>query len=149
MHITHKGDYALKAVLYLSLHYNKDSVVTIHELAQELDIPVKFLEQVLLELKKGGFLESKRGVKGGYHLSRPPKEIRVGDVVRFIDGPVEPIACANTKAAYKGCADIYKCVFRDIWVKVYESVSHIIDGVSFEDICNKVKKFDKTISYQI
>ena len=138
MQITHKGDYALKAILYLSFHYSK-GVITIHELAEKLDIPVKFLEQVLLELKRGGFVDSKRGINGGYYLSRPPREIKVGDVIRFIDGPVEPIACANTEKLYKGCADIYKCVFRDIWVKVSESVSDIVDNITFEDLCDKLR----------
>lgn len=138
MQITYKGDYALKTILYLSIHYEKD-VVTIHEIAQKLDIPIKFLEQVLLELKRGGFVESKRGIKGGYYLLKHPSDIKIGDVVRFIDGPIEPIACANTKKKYKGCADIYSCVFRDIWVKVADSISEIVDNITFDDFRNKLK----------
>ena len=138
MQITYKGDYALKTILYLSLHYEKD-VVTIHEIAQKLDIPIKFLEQVLLELKRGGFVESKRGIKGGYYLLKHPSEIKIGDVIRFIDGPLEPIACASKKKQYKGCADIYSCVFRDIWVKVAESTSKIVDNITFDDFRNKLK----------
>jgi Rrf2 family protein len=138
MQITYKGDYALKAILYLSLNYTKD-VVTIHELAEKLDIPFKFLEQVLLELKRAGFVDSRRGIKGGYHLLKPPKDIKIGDVIRFIDGPIEPIACASKGKLYSGCDDIYKCVFRDIWVEVAESISAVVDNVTFEDLCNKLK----------
>ena len=87
MRITYRGDYALRAVLDLALHYNQ-GVVTIHELAKRADAPVKFLEQVLLDLKKGGFLESKRGINGGYSLARHPKDIKLGEVIRFIDGPI-------------------------------------------------------------
>src|SRR3990167_5256678 len=102
MRITYKGDYALKAILDLALHYGTN-LITIHELAQRTDTPLKFLEQVLLDLKRGGFVESRRGKVGGYLLARPPAQIRVGDVVRFIDGPIEPIACVEK--GYAGCKD--------------------------------------------
>ncbi|MDD5618248.1 MAG: Rrf2 family transcriptional regulator [Candidatus Omnitrophica bacterium] len=147
MQITYKGDYSLKTILYLATQYNKD-VVTIHDLAEKLDIPVKFLEQILLELKRGGFVESRRGIKGGYYLARQPKDIKVGDVVRFVDGPIEPIACANKERAYKGCNDIYHCVFRDIWVKVAIANSEIVDNITFEDLSNKIKNVE-SVSYSI
>jgi Rrf2 family protein len=147
MQITYKGDYSLKAILYLSTQYHKD-VVAIHDIAQKLDIPVKFLEQILLELKRGGFVDSKRGINGGYFLSQPPKEIKVGDVVRFVDGPIEPIACANKGKAYKGCRDIYHCLFRDIWIKVALANSQIVDNITFEDLSNKIKKVEG-VSYTI
>jgi Rrf2 family transcriptional regulator, cysteine metabolism repressor len=148
MKITYKGDYALKTVLDLALHYNQ-GVITIHNLAKRADIPIKFLEQVLLTLKQGGFVDSKRGINGGYFLAKPPGEIKIGEVVRFIDGPVEPIACANRSADYKGCKDIYKCTFKNIWLEVSDAICNIIDNVSFEDLCKKVKTHEKTVSYQI
>jgi len=141
MQITYKGDYSLKTILYLATQYNKN-VVTIHELSEKLDIPVKFLEQILLELKRGGFVDSRRGINGGYYLVKPPKDIKVGDVVRFVDGPIEPIACANKNKTYRGCRDINKCVFRDMWVKVAESISNVIDNVTFEDLRNKYQHHD-------
>ncbi|MDD5006306.1 MAG: Rrf2 family transcriptional regulator [Candidatus Omnitrophica bacterium] len=146
MQITYKGDYSLKAILYLAIQYNKD-VVTINELAERLDIPVKFLEQILLELKRGGFVESKRGIKGGYYLAKQPKNIKLGDVVRFVDGPIEPIACANKNKPYKGCSDMQKCVFRNIWNKVSESISDIVDKVTFEDLCSKFKQQEQLNYY--
>ena len=148
MRITYKGDYALKAVLDLALHYNL-GVVTIHDLAKRADVPVKFLEQVLLDLKKGGFVESKRGINGGYFLSRHPKEIKLGEVIRFMDGPIEPIGCARLENNYDGCADIYKCVFRRVWLKVSESISDIVDNTTFEDMAQEVNKDQGTLLYQI
>ena len=147
MQITYKGDYSLKAILFLSTHYNRD-IVTIHELAQKLDIPVKFLEQVLLGLKRGGFVDSKRGVKGGYFLAKHPKDIKIGDVVRFVDGPIEPIACANRDKCYKGCKEIDNCVFRDIWMEVEKATSNIVDNISFDDLRFKFN-FRKNINYCI
>ena len=133
MQITYRGDYSLKTILFLSFHHNRD-VITIHELAKKLDIPIKFLEQVLLGLKRGGFVDSKRGVNGGYYLLKQPKDIRVGDVIRFIDGPIEPIACANKDKSYKGCKDIYSCVFRDIWSEITKLTSNIVDNITFDDL---------------
>jgi len=86
MRVTYKGDYALKTILDLALHYERGPV-TIHDLARRADIPIKFLEQILLNLKRGGFVQSRRGKIGGYFLARPPAGIKLGEVVRFIDGP--------------------------------------------------------------
>ena len=138
MQITYKGDYSLKAMLDLSLHYGKD-VITIHGMAKRIDAPAKFLEQVLLDLKKGGFVESKRGVKGGYFLAKPPDKIVLGDVVRFVEGPVEPVPCADVKSHYKGCRDIHKCVFRGIWIDVAKATHDIIDNITFRDLADKFK----------
>ncbi len=146
MRITYKGDYALKAVLVLSINYGQ-GVVTIHELAKEADIPIKFLEQVLLELKRGGFVESKRGKIGGYFLAKKPSEIKVGDVVRFVDGPIEPITCVEKD--YSGCRDIYKCAFRGIWHDVARAIGGIIDNITFEDLANKTKIRQEIFSYSI
>jgi Rrf2 family protein len=102
MKITFKGDYALKTVLDLALNHDA-GLVTIVDISKRLDIPKKFLEQILLDLKKGGFVNSRRGKEGGYYLSKKPSEISVGDVIRFIDGPTEPIACVNND--YKDCRE--------------------------------------------
>ncbi len=146
MKVTFKGDYALKAVLDLAIHYNKE-LVTSHDLAKRIDAPVKFLEQVLLELKKGGFVESKRGNIGGYLLSRSPREITVGEVIRYIEGPIEPIACV--KHNYTACSDVYKCAFRPIWQKVYEATSNIIDTANFEDLVNTINAASQALVYSI
>jgi len=146
MRITYKGDYALKTILDLSLHYG-DSPLTIHELAKRADIPIKFLEQILLDLKRGGFVQSRRGKVGGYLLARKPREITVGQVIRFIDGPIEPIACVDKD--YQGCADIYKCSFRRIFQQVERATSTIVNNITFEDLVNRVQKGKEAAAYQI
>lgn len=146
MKITYKGDYALKVILDLAVHYS-EKVATIHALAKRLDIPVKFLEQILLDLKRGGFVKSRRGKVGGYNLAQQPEEIKLGSVIRFIDGPLEPIACIEKK--YAGCNDMYKCVFREIWQEVSTATSGIVDNITFADLVNRVKKQKETIVYQI
>jgi len=146
MRVTYKGDYALKAVLDLSINY-EHGVTTINDISKRADIPLKFLEQVLLSLKSGGFVESKRGKDGGYFLAQAPSKIKIGDVVRFIDGPTEPIACVDKN--YSGCKDLYKCVFRGIWRDVGRSVSRIIDNISFADLVNDIKRDKGSLVYNI
>lgn len=145
MRITYRGDYALKAVLDLAVH--EGAVVTIHDLASRAQIPYKFLEQVLLDLKRGGFVESRRGKVGGYLLAKKPQEITVGAVIRFIDGPIEPIDCIEK--GYAGCTDIYKCSFRDIWLQAANAVSSIVDNITFEDLVNKAKSIKGELLYSI
>ena len=146
MKISYRGDYALKAVLDLALRYNQ-GVVTIHNLAKRADVPVKFLEQVLLDLKKGRFVESRRGINGGYLLSRHPKNIKLGEVIRFIDGPIEPIACIEK--GYPSCNNVYSCVLRQVCKKVTEATSNIIDHITFEDLANQTKAATEGLVYSI
>jgi len=146
MRITYKGDYALKALLDLALHYEQ-GLTTIHDLAKRIDAPVKFLEQVLLDLKKGGFVESRRGNVGGYQLAKDPADITLGEVVRFIDGPIEPIGCVEK--GYSNCADLYKCVFKNIWHKVAQATSDIIDNVTFDDLRQQISVSSKVLTYSI
>ena len=146
MRITYRGDYALKTILDLALHYDK-SPVNIADLAERADIPVKFLEQILLDLKRGGFVESRRGKVGGYLLAKPPSRIKVGEVIRFIDGPIEPIACVDK--GYHGCRDVSVCIFRGIWEEVAKHTARVIDNISFEDLAKKFSRLKSTLVYQI
>ena len=146
MKITYKGDYALKALLDLALHYEQ-GLSTINDIAKRIDAPVKFLEQVLLDLKKGGFVESKRGNVGGYQLSKDPSTITIGQVVRYIDGPIEPIACVEK--GYSNCIDLRKCVFKNIWLKVAQATSEIIDQVNFADLVIQINRKQDALAYSI
>ncbi len=146
MKISYKGDYALKAMLDLALHYDKD-LLTNSDLAKHIDAPIKFLEQVLVELKKGGFVQSRRGNIGGYKLSREPSNIILGDIVRYIDGPIEPIACLKDK--YSDCADIKNCVFKKIWERVHTATTDIIDHISLKQLVDEVHQSQRIISYSI
>lgn len=146
MRITYKGDYALKALLDLALHYEQ-GLSTINDVAKHIDAPVKFLEQVLLDLKKGGFVESKRGNVGGYQLARDPAEITLGQVIRYIDGPIEPIGCVEK--GYSNCIDLRKCVFKGIWQQVARATSDIIDNVTFDGLRQQASASSKVLTYSI
>jgi len=146
MKVTYKGDYALKAILDLALHY-EGALVTIGDMSRRINAPVKFLEQILLELKRGGFIESKRGKAGGYSLARAPSQTSVGDVLRLVEGSTEPISCL--KDGYAACEDLDYCVFRKIWLEISEATAKIIDNVNFEDLASQVKSSQDSFNYSI
>ncbi|MEW6100779.1 MAG: Rrf2 family transcriptional regulator [Candidatus Omnitrophota bacterium] len=146
MRITYKGDYALKTILNLALNYGGETL-TIHDLAKRSDIPIKFLEQILLDLKRGGFVESRRGKIGGYLLAKQPSRIKLGEVIRFIDGPIEPIAC--TDKIYAGCKDTSKCIFRKIWQEIALKTSDVIDNITFEELASRQKRIQESLVYSI
>jgi Rrf2 family protein len=146
MRLTYKGDYSIKIILELAMHHGK-GVMTIQELSKKGDVPIKFLEQVLLDLKRGGFVESKRGKKGGYELAKRPDQIKLGEIVRYIDGPTEPIACVSDR--YKGCKEADRCVLRNIWQRVDGAISGIIDNITFEDLAQQSQRQRLANDYSI
>ncbi|MBB6481008.1 Rrf2 family transcriptional regulator [Spirochaeta isovalerica] len=132
MKITYKGDYSLKVILELACHY-PDKLIHIEDIANRQDIPRKFLEQILLNLKRGGFLVSRKGARGGYALARPPREITLGEVVRYIEGSVYPISCIDCEAP-SPCNELSTCIFAPVWRSVGDAISSIIDSVDFEKL---------------
>jgi len=136
--ISYKTDYSLKIILYLSGCY-PDGTAHIKQIADAQDIPKKFLEQILLLLKKGGFVASKQGPRGGYFLTKDPAEIAVGDVIRFVEGPIHPISCI-APGAEESCSFASTCVFRDIWLDVETAIANVIDTISFSDLLEREKK---------
>jgi|HubBroStandDraft_1064217.scaffolds.fasta_scaffold77825_2 Rrf2 family cysteine metabolism transcriptional repressor len=132
MRVTAKGEYATQAVLHLSLQYPE--VVTIHEIAQRHHIPLKYLEQILLELKRGGILESRRGVRGGYTLARTPAEISVGAVLRVVDGAFAESSCVHKEAMGGVCVEGESCGLKQTWKDVQGAVEKILFATSFEDV---------------
>lgn len=148
MKITYKGDYALKALFQLALSYNEDTgIMSISDIARSGDMPENFLEQILLTLRKGGFVKSKRGIKGGFALARHPREITIGQVVRFVEGPIEPVSCVKDEN-YKGCGDMINCIFRDIWKEVARSISVVVDTVTFEELIIRHKEKSLKLNYE-
>ena len=137
MKISRKGEYALRAMIYLSLNYKKD-LVSIKEVAEKGEIPKKFLEQILIELKKAGLLESMRGVGGGYRLIKPPEEISLARVIRIVDGPLAPLSCVS-KLAYVGCPYESKCGLHSVMLDVRNAIAEILEGITFADVCKRTK----------
>jgi len=149
MQISYKTDYALKAILHLSGNY-PDKMDHIKDISQKQDIPKKFLEQVLLLLKKGGFVMSKKGPNGGYFLKKAPDQITMGDVIRYIDASVSPISCIET-GNEEACDFSSICVFRPVFNDVEKAISNIIDNIDFKELLKKEKKLkeNRTLNFEI
>lgn len=149
MKISYKGDYALKAVFQLALNYGgrEGGILSINAIAKNGDMPTNFLEQILLILRKGGFVKSKRGIKGGFSLARPPKDITVGDIIKFIEGPIGPISCIEGDN-YKGCKDLTNCIFRNVWKEVSSAISMVVDNLTFQDLVARYKEKNLKFKYE-
>ena len=132
--ISKKTKYALNALIYLARHHQEGPVL-ISAIAQSERIPQKFLEQILLDLKNNGILQSKRGKGGGYFLGRPAQEIMLGKVIRIFDGPLAPVSCVSQTAYRKceECRDDACCGIRMVMKDVREAISNILDKTSLAD----------------
>jgi len=136
MRISTKGDYATRALQDLALHYDQGPIA-IEKIAGRQGLPVRYLEQLLLTLKRAGFLLSKRGVNGGYSLAKPPGQITLGEILRTVDGPIEAIYCVDQP---QECARGSDCVLRDVWSEVGRAVSAIVDHTTLQDLCDRMRQ---------
>jgi Rrf2 family protein len=130
-----KAKYGLKALTVLAREYGRGPVL-IATLAASERIPHKFLELILLDLKRKGLLISKKGKGGGYHLSKPPSEITLGELVRILDGPVALLPCVS-QSAYERCEDCVDentCGLRHVMKEVRDATATILDGSTLADV---------------
>lgn len=130
--LSRKAKYGLKAVLQLANEFGR-GLILISNLAAKQRIPKKFLEQILLELKNGGILQSKSGKCGGYSLVRPPQQVTLGQVIRVLDGPLAPVPC-DSKAFSNccECPDQETCAIRIVMADVFNAISDILDRTTLE-----------------
>jgi Rrf2 family protein len=133
--ISHKAKYALRALVALARQGNS---MMIGEIAARERIPRKFLEQILLELKRHGIVMSRRGKLGGYDLLMPADQITYGQVLRIIDGPIAPLPCLS-RIAYRRCADCRtedECEIRRVFARVATSAREVLDRTTIADSLN-------------
>lgn len=130
--LSQKCQYALRAVFELSKSYG-GGPVKIGNIAAAQDIPQRFLEVILGELKRGGFVESRRGSEGGYLLVRTPRTLTIGEIIRFVEGPIGPVECV-TGTPGENCALYPGCAFLEMWQRVQKAVSGVYDTTTFEDL---------------
>jgi Rrf2 family protein len=132
--ISQKAKYALRALVVLCRIPAGESLM-ISEISREQAIPKKFLEQILLELKRAGIVMSRRGRLGGYVLLRSPDEVTFGEVLRLIDGPIAPLPCLS-KIAYRKCTDCTDeatCEIRHVFARVTMATREVLDRTTLAD----------------
>ena len=132
MSVSSKCYYALRAVYALAEHQRPEPM-KIAEIAELEQIPIRFLEVILNQLKGGGFVQSRRGAEGGYLLARPAEGLTVGEVMRFVDGPIAPVDCVS-QSRPKACEFPGGCNFFCFWGRVRQAISDVVDKTTFADL---------------
>ena len=135
--LSSRAKYATRALLELTLQHTEGPVL-IQSIAERQQIPLKFLEQILLALKQAGFVDSRKGRGGGYFLVKPPGAITLGAVVRVIDGPLAPISCVSLTAYQAcGCPEPDTCGLRTAWQEARNALTGVLDKTSFAEILKR------------
>ncbi len=151
--LSSRAKYATRALLDLSNHTN-EGPIQIHDIAERQNIPLKFLEQILLAMKRTGFVRSRKGPGGGYELAVPAEDIMLGAVVRALDGPLAPISCVSVSGYLEcGCPDPEVCGLRTVWKEAREALVEVLDKTSFAEIrdreANIRHRWDQIIDFVI
>jgi Rrf2 family protein len=132
MKLTRKSDYALRALVTLALRYGEGPVPN-RELAEQNDIPKRFLEQIMQELKVKGWVVSSPGRDGGFELGVRPEQLTMGQIVRLFDGMLAPIACTST-SYYEACSQEATCRFRRVLLEIRNHSSQLMDRATLADL---------------
>ncbi|MDW7738919.1 MAG: Rrf2 family transcriptional regulator [Bacillota bacterium] len=133
MKLSARVEYGVRAMAVLAFHYLSDPV-PLREIAGQERISLKFLEQIFPDLRKARLVSSVRGVHGGYMLSRPPSEIRVGDIVRAVEGPITPVNCLADDNSDPCCHRKTGCLTRQVWEKLRDKINDVLDEVTLNEL---------------
>ena len=146
MKISSKTHYALKTVLHLAMH-RKDGVMRISDIAKRRNIPAKFLEQILLVLKGGRIVASKRGLKGGYYLAQPPSRITLAQIIRLTGDSTLPDRM-DTMPNQRSGAEI---ALMEVWVDIGNYMTKKLENITLQDMCNRIDELssEKGVNYVI
>jgi len=149
MRLSTRTRYGVRAMVQLAEHYGQGPL-QIKSIAENQDISVKYLEQLITMLKSGGFVRSIRGAKGGYMLVKPPEEIKVSGIFAALEGPLVTIECVDDEEA---CERAQDCATREVWAKMHTAIMRVLDSISLADIVKRSlelhKKGKKYPEYQI
>ncbi|MDI9848915.1 Rrf2 family transcriptional regulator [Rhodoblastus sp. 17X3] len=148
--LTNKGKYGLKAMVHLA-GLVPGALAQVQDMADANNIPKKFLDQILSELRNAGLVFSKKGKGGGYALARQASQITVGNIVRVLDGPLAPIQCASVTAyrACDDCSDERTCAVRLMMVKARNAIAEVLDNHSLADMRALGSPLDAALAFQI
>ena len=145
--LSKKTKYALGALYSLTRHYGEGRVL-IHDIAAEESVPLKFLQAILLQLRKSGVLASRPGPAGGYELSRPPSEITLGAVIRIMEGPLAPLPCARV-TGYRECdecRDANSCGTRLVMRRVRDAIAEILDNTTLAGVVREIEERKRAVA---
>ncbi|MFC1934956.1 RrF2 family transcriptional regulator [Chloroflexota bacterium] len=153
MKISRTSEYALKALVELAIDHDKGTTVAlINDIAKRKGIPNKYLEQILLGLRNAGILVSKRGVGGGYSLSRSPENISLGEIIRAVEGSLSPVNCVSI-GSHVNCPEESSCGLYSVMLDLRDAVSSVLDNTSLKDVARRnlylIDQRNNVLSYAI
>jgi Rrf2 family protein len=144
MRLSLRGEYALRALLVLGLNYDQP-LVHIQSISDQQNIPKRFLEQILNDLKSAAFVQSRRGVAGGYRLARPPEEITLAAVVRHIEGALAPVSCVSEQFYEKcSCPDESRCAIRSAMKEVRDALVRVAERITIAELCRRARDLQQS-----
>lgn len=137
MKLSVRGEYALRALTVLG-ESPRDAVVRIQTISDRENIPKRFLEQILNELRTAGFVESRRGIAGGYRLSRSPDLIPLAAVIRHLEGKLAPVGCVSVKFYERcSCPDETRCALRSVMKEVRDAIANLLENLTVADLVKR------------
>ncbi len=140
MKLSTKGRYGLRAMLDLGLNADEHAV-SIKSISERQGISENYLEQIIATLKKSGYVKSTRGPKGGYSLKMGPEEISVGDILRALEGDLNPVDCVEVNDNLT-CQESDLCVTKFVWRKISDSINQVVDNISLIDLMEEQYRID-------
>lgn len=145
MKISTKGHYGVQAMFDLAQHFG-EGPVSLKSVAERQGLSDHYLEQLIAVLRKAGLVKSVRGAQGGYVLAREPAEIKVGDIIRVLEGPIAPVECVSQEDADQ-CLKAEFCITRNVWEKVRISIEDVLDSITLADMCKDAEKAKMNKNY--
>ncbi len=132
MRISTKGEYGVRAMLDLALHYGQGPI-SLKTVAERQDISDHYLEQLMATLRKAGLVSSVRGAQGGYELAKSPGEMVVGEIIRALEGPISPMPCVDQDGG-QSCGHGEGCATRQLWKRLRDSMADVLDSTTLDDL---------------
>lgn len=140
MKLSTKGRYGLRAVLDLAVHADEEAVA-LSQIAERQGISMNYLEQLISKLKKAGIVNGIRGAQGGYKLAVPAEEISVGDILRALEGDLNPVECSVVnKDGSSICSNADSCVTKYVWKRISDSINEAVDGIKLSELVAESRK---------
>ncbi len=142
MKISTKGRYALRLMIDLAQH-DIGGYIPLRDISRRQGISAKYLEQIVVQLSRAGFVKSTRGAQGGYQLTKQPAEYTVGDILRITEGSLAPVTCLECEPVE--CARAAECATLDFWRGLFEIVNQYVDATTLEDLASRSSEPDYSI----
>ena len=144
MKLSTKGRYGLRALIDIAVN-SRIEPVSISSIGERQSMSTSYLEQLISKLKKGEFVDSVRGVKGGYTLAKDADEISIGDVLRALEGDLSPVDCPGISDEGDGCSSADFCVTKYVWKRINDSVNDAVDEITLSELIDENDKFERVL----